>query len=372
MVLQFVGNLHHASKTSHSTFPMRLCYGLMRRIFHPSWLLTLVVGIGLTGCAGLQDPAGLAWDPGATPDYTSNSAWVSLPDREDESDAVPKNLPEAERTMDSLDVDVFFVHPTQFFRGEHWNAHMDNRKVNALNAKYPMRLQASAFNIGGRLYAPTYRQAHIGVFTWQDSTSWKALELAYEDVKAAFQHYLDHWNNGRPIILAGHSQGSWHIRWLLQEFFDGKPLQDQLVVAYAPGFDFYATDFEHVPYCANADETGCVCAWMSYGEGYFPNWLEANGKTPMCTHPITWKLEGTNSIEDHQGVVLSQMRYAYPEAVVAHVERGVLQVHKPDVPFAGLLHRENWHVGDINLFWLNIRNNAKQRTLNHRQKSIHK
>ena len=94
---------------------MRLCYGLMRRIFHPNWLLTLVVGIGLTGCAGLQDPAGLAWDPGATPDYTSDSAWVSLPNREDESDAVPKNLPEAERTMDSLDVDVFlFIPPNSF------------------------------------------------------------------------------------------------------------------------------------------------------------------------------------------------------------------------------------------------------------------
>ena len=137
-----------------------------------------------------------------------------------------------------LTVDVFFVHPTQLFKGEHWNAHLDNRTVNALNTKYPMRLQASAFNIGGRLYAPAYRQAHIGVFTWQDSTSWKALELAYADVKASFEHYLARWNDGRPIILAGHSQGSWHIRWLLQEFFDGKPLQEQLVVAYAPGFDF--------------------------------------------------------------------------------------------------------------------------------------
>ena len=64
--------------------------------------------------------------------------------------------------MDSLDVDVFCSsHP--ILSGRALNAHMDNRKVNALNAKYPMRLQASAFNVGGRLYAPTYRQAHIGV-----------------------------------------------------------------------------------------------------------------------------------------------------------------------------------------------------------------
>ena len=50
-----------------------------------------------------------------------------------------------------------FVHPTSS-SGEHWNAHLDNRTVNALNTKYPMRLQASAFNIGGRLYTPAYRR----------------------------------------------------------------------------------------------------------------------------------------------------------------------------------------------------------------------
>jgi len=366
MVLQFVGNLHHTLLTIEATFLMRLCYGLMRQNFPSVWLLAWVVGSGLTSCAGLQDPAGLTWDPGAAPNYTSDAAWLSLPGRVDASDEVPKKLPQTEIAVDSLEVDVFFVHPTQLFKGDHWNAHLDNRKVNALNTKFPMRLQASAFNIGGRLYAPAYRQAHIGVFTWQDSTSWKALELAYDDVKASFEHYLKHWNNGRPIILAGHSQGSWHIRWLLQEFFDGKPLQEQLVVAYAPGFDFYATDFDQLRYCTSAEETGCVCSWMSYGEGYYPGWLQVNGKTPVCTHPITWALDGTNAIEDHEGVVLSQMRYAYPEAVVAHIERGVLQVHEPDVPFGKALQRENWHVGDINLFWLNIRNNAKQRARLHR------
>ena len=345
---------------------MRLCYGLMKQNFQPSSLLACIALVGLSGCAGLQDPLSLTWNPGIKPDYAQETAWLSLPGREDASDAVPKNLPESEQELDSLDVDVFFVHPTQLFKGEHWNAHLDNRRVNALNLKYPMRLQASAFNVGGRLYAPAYRQAHIGVFTWQDSTSWNALELAYTDVKAAFEHYLANWNNGRPIILAGHSQGSWHIRWLLQEFFDGKPLGEQLVVAYAPGFDFYTTDFDELTYCSTADETGCVCSWMSYGEGYFPEWLETKSEPPVCTHPISWAREGANEIANHQGVVLSQMRFAFPQAVVAHMERGVLQIHQPEVPFGKALQRKNWHVGDINLFWLNIRNNAIKRARNHR------
>ena len=339
---------------------MPSCYGHMRPFFLPSLLLVMAASL-LSGCAGLQDPLELTWDPGTQPDYAHEAAWLSLPGRTDASDAVPKKSPQQREAMDSLDVDVFFLHPTQLFRGEHWNAQLNDARVNRMTEKYPMRLQASAFNVGGRLYAPRYRQAHIGVFTWQDSTSWKALELAYQDVRTAFVHYLEHWNGGRPIVLAGHSQGSWHLRWLLQEFFDGQPLADQLVVAYGPGFDYYASDFEQLPFCDRPDQTGCVCSWMSYGEGYFPGWLQANGQTPMCTHPVTWRLSGGNSASEHRGVVLSQMRYAFPASIEAHIERGVLQIHQPDVPFGKRLQRENWHVGDINLFWLNIHENTKQR-----------
>ena len=356
--------LRKTSRHPNATNLRVSCYGHMpSNLKHQFFFLAATIALA-SGCASLQDPATLSWEEGTPPNYANHGDWLSLPGRTDASDAVPKKLPSDAIAQDSLEVDVFYLHPTQLYRGDHWNAHLDNKRVNRLIDKYPMRLQASAFNVGGRLYAPRYRQAHIGVFTWQDSTSWNALELAYQDVRAAFVHYLENWNNGRPIVLAGHSQGSWHLRWLLQEFFDGKPLTEQLVVAYGPGFDYYASDFEALPFCKGPDETGCVCSWMSYGEGYFPDWLEANAKTPMCTHPVTWKLAGTNTSEAHQGVVLSQMRYAFPQSIEAHIDRGVLQIHEPDLPFGRVLQRENWHVGDINLFWLNIRQNTKQRLSN--------
>jgi len=330
------------------------------------WMAACVLGCSLLGCSSLQNPVDLQWVESDQPDYRNSDLWLSLPSRDDASDAIPKRLPEgiAQLSHDSLEVDVFFVHPTMYFRGQHWNAQLDNVRINRATESSPMRLQASAFNIGGRLYAPRYRQAHIGVFTWQDNTSWRALELAYEDVRRSFIHYLENWNNGRGIILAGHSQGSWHVRWLLQEFFDGTALQEQLVVAYGPGFDWYKTDFEQLSFCENAEETGCVCSWMSYGAGFFPAWLGASEATPMCTHPVTWQLEGGNSISDHQGVVLSQMRYAFPSSIEAQIERGILQIEQPQVPFGKILQRNNWHIGDINLFWINIRQNARIRSEN--------
>ncbi len=323
----------------------------------------------LSGCGALQSPLELTWDKGEAPRYDDPIAWFSLPSRSDTSDELPKKIPStaSPARWDSIDVDVFFVHPTMYFRGDHWNAHLDNDQVNRDTEHMPMRAQASAFNIGGRMYAPRYRQAHIGVFTWQDSTSWAALELAYEDVRASFVHYLEHWNDGRDIILAGHSQGSWHLRWLLQEFFDGKPLQDQLVAAYGPGFDWYATDFDHIPFCEEPNQTGCACSWMSYGAGFFPKWLDTKSAPPMCVNPITWTLGSASSaLQDHEGVVLSQMRFAFPHSIRANIERGVLQIEQPQVRFGRWLQRENWHVGDINLFWININKNARLRCENHR------
>jgi hypothetical protein len=55
------------------------------------------------------------------------------------------------------------------------------------------------------------------------------------------------------------------------------------------------------------------------------------------------------------------MKFAHEGALEACADRGVLSLAKPDVPFGRQLQRENWHIGDINLFWLNIRENARMR-----------
>ena len=57
------------------------------------------------------------------------------------------------------------------------------------------------------------------------SKAGKAFDFAYEDIKKSFEYYLQHYNNGRPIIIASHSQGTTHALRLLKEFFENKPLQ---------------------------------------------------------------------------------------------------------------------------------------------------
>ena len=49
-----------------------------------------------------------------------------------------------------------------------------------------------------------------------------------------------------PIILAGHSQGSFHLKMLLKDFFDKQPLQDKLIAAYPPGIGIDKDTFKSI------------------------------------------------------------------------------------------------------------------------------
>lgn len=330
------------------------------------WLATVGLGLGLTlgGCQTLS-PEQLAALPWSEPGYDDLSRWAAHPMLEGK--AAVRNLPaELVWPHEDVGVDVFYVHPTQYYEGPSWNASWDNRAVNRSVDRLPIALQASAFDVGGRMYAPRYRQAIYGVFSWKDSLSRVALDLAYRDVEAAFLHYLAHWNEGRPIILAGHSQGSWHLRRLVQAF-EHTPLSKRIVAVYAPGFDWYEDDFEVLKPCESADDIGCWCSWMSYGEGFFPRWLSQVEGVPMCTHPVLWTRSlgdergEPNDLSQHLGVVMRSGKFTLSGSVQAYAQEGVLQVKEPVMMFGKLFQRDNWHVGDVNLFWGNIRSNARHR-----------
>ena len=199
------------------------------------------------------------------PDYSNSAYWAALPDKRDPSDSVP--LPLRNNYHPDTSVDIFFIHPTTYTDMKKPlgpNAPIDDATLNAKTDYTTILFQASIFNEAGRIYAPRYRQANLSCYfpkTKEDSLqSIAAFELAYEDVKAAFLYYLEHNNHGRPIIIASHSQGTNHAERLLKEFFDGKELQKQLVVAYLVGMPLKPGYFQSIKPCTTPTETGCACS----------------------------------------------------------------------------------------------------------------
>ena len=170
------------------------------------------------------------------PDYSNLDYWAAHPLKWDPSDSIPGPLRKNKR--DSL-VDVFFLHPTIYtnqLNDSSLNADIDDAYLNAKTDYSSILYQASVFNQHARIYAPRFREAHISAYFSKDTlAATEAFDLAYEDVKAAFEFYLKFYNDGRPIIIASHSQGTTHALRLLKDYFESKPLQKQLVAAYVVG-----------------------------------------------------------------------------------------------------------------------------------------
>lgn len=307
------------------------------------------------------------------PDYNDTKAWALNPHlNPSETLQEPKGLARRVQGIESdrheMAAEVFFIHPTMLLQGPAWNADLKDEKMNESVDAWPIRHQASAFAGAGRVFAPRYRQAHVRIFSLGDSLSWAAAEIAYQDVKAAFLKFLE-WSDDRPIVLAGHSQGSFHGRRLLQEFFDGTALSERLVAAYLPGMDMYAHEFDTLPLCLEPTQTGCLCTWMTYGNGYLPPWLLRKMTEPeftpvLVTHPVTWNsAELSSEYADHLGVVRPSFRLSKARAMRGQITpEGVLWVDAPKVLGGKVLQRDNWHSGDINLFWVNIHENVVTRT----------
>ena len=66
--------------------------------------------------------------PKLVPDYTTLDQWIAHPLKFDNSDLLPKNLLDDTLCLDSID--VFFIHPTTYLKGDQWNADINNKKIN--------------------------------------------------------------------------------------------------------------------------------------------------------------------------------------------------------------------------------------------------
>ena len=297
------------------------------------------------------------------PDYADLNYWAAHPWKKDPSDSIPKPLL-AGYSKDST-ADVFFIHPTTLTApgDTSWNADIDDAEINAKTDYSTILYQASVFNASCRVFAPRYRQAHIKAFFIPDSMSEKYFDIAYEDIKTAFVYYLSHYNNGRPIIIASHSQGTKHAGRLLKEFFENKPLQDKLVCAYIIGLPVPDNYFTVLKPCKDSLSTGCFIGWRTYKKGYTePDFVAKETFKCVVTNPLSWTSDTTFfSSVNNKGGVLLKFNKIIRGVVSTQIHHNVLWSSKPRVFGKIFFTKKNYHVGDINLFYINIRENIAKR-----------
>ncbi len=303
-----------------------------------------------------------------TPDYSQSRYWAALPNKLDSADVLLASS--FKNVQENAKVDVFFLHPTTYIgkKGErNWNASVDNSELNERTDGSTIKYQASIFNGVGRVFAPRYRQIQLQAFeefyTDRKESAERATALAYSDVKRAFEYYLQNYNNNRPIIIAAHSQGTVMAKELLKDFFDGKSLQEKLVTAYLVGIIVPEGYFKHIPPCDSSSETQCFNTWRTFQRDYEPERSVAD--TIVVTNPLTWKTNAAYApAELNKGVIINDKQKVYENIIDAQVNEslGILWITKPKRPLRlRFFPSKNFHIGDYNLFYLNVRENAVER-----------
>ncbi len=301
-------------------------------------------------------------------DYSSEASWAALPWRKDFADSLPR--PNMQNAQANAAVDVFFIHPTIYTgspleKQYYWNADVNDAVMNASVDGSSILFQSTVFNGSCRVFAPRYRQAHISSFYTRDRASGEAaLELAYRDVKKAFQYYLDHFNKGRPFIIAGHSQGTRHGGKLLHDVIEpDAPLLRRMVASYLVGLPVPPDYFSAIPLCDDPEDINCFVSWCTFQKGYYPPNFQSSGyNNALCVNPLSWRADTVLvPRSENLGGITWKFNKVVPKINNARVHKGMLWIQEPRVPGRMFINMKNYHVGDYNLFWFNIRENVKQR-----------
>jgi hypothetical protein len=238
-------------------------------------------------------------------DYSDAKSWLCRPGRHDACDvdlnttvvAADGTLrPERWSADPSAPIDCFYVYPTVS------TDPTPNSDMNADPAELNVvRTQFARFASKCRPYAPMYRQITLAGLRRSLVTGgtppW-GVSPHYTDVRDAWQYYLQHDNNGRGVVLIGHSQGSFILLELMRNEIDGKPIQSRIVsaillgttIAVPKGKDVGGT-FKSMPLCHTATETGCVMVYASFRSTVPPpantlfGKIDEPGMTAACTNP---------------------------------------------------------------------------------------
>jgi hypothetical protein len=264
----------------------------------------------------------------ARPNYAESKSWAVLPGK------YPLVLRNYDKIKNEKKADVFYIYPTLLTdkKIKDWNADVWTSSIRQDVFQTALKYQASAWLNAGDLYVPFYRQAHYRIFVEPYSKMGEpAWEIAYEDVKNAFQYYLEHYNMGKPIIIASHSQGSMHAKRLIKEFFDQKPLQNQLVAAYLIGTRIYTEDFESIQPLENPNDVGGFVSWNAYKMDKRPKNYAKWYKGGVTTNPISWDMQTTSKVSDHKGVLSEDLKI-YPQSLGVKVTDGLLWTTLPSNP----------------------------------------
>lgn len=288
-------------------------------------------------------------------DYSVSDNWLKIP---------------AEKHQ----VDVFYLYPTC------WDPTDADGLVNTIDnasmrAKAPRVYdeQASCFEGVANVYAPFYRQLNAmkSLSYSLEEQEQLVADVPYHDALDAFNYYLEHYNNNRPFILAGHSQGSNVLKFLLSEYMAEHPdVYARMIAAYTLGYSFSKEYFEkntHLKFAEGETDTQVVISWNCerMEDGRFSSYNLVCHEGALAINPVSWNHDYEKvEADDTRNLGALNTRECYSAQVMYDPERKyeVLVVGMPEQPADEQgIGEFALHGSDYKLYYYNIGENAQKR-----------
>lgn len=286
-----------------------------------------------------------------------------------------KNWAYFENNVSDKTADVFFLCPTVYSGDvDSYNMKLtdEDAKASFLGAT---NMEKGIYDGDSRFFAPYYRQVGMNVYSMEEDDREQYLSFAFEDIKNSFEYYYDNVNDGRPIILAGFSQGADMCLRLLKDCFEDEGRQNQLVACYAIGWRITEEELEQYPqlkFAKGESDTGVIISYNSEAETIDDSLTIPRGSKTLAINPLNWRTDSTAAekdlnlgacFTDYDGNITKEIN-SLTGAYIDNV-RGALKVTDvtPEEYPAGpeIFNDGIYHIYDYQFFYRNLQNNVQTR-----------
>ncbi len=282
------------------------------------------------------------------------------------------------------DVDTFYIYSTAYYEssfveGAPDYAPLDNPEM-LEGAQGEYVTNASVYEESTNVFVPYYRQAgmrYAGEIRQKTGDIDAAISgIPYDDIRTALDCFFEKHNNGRPFIIAGHSQGSSMVKYVLKNYFKAHPeYYKRMVAAYVIGFSVTKDDLEkypHLKFATGETDTGVIVSWNTEG----PKNVNENARNAVVLpgaisiNPLNWKLDETYApASENLGSFmpnLKRMRYEITDIgadAQVVLTRGVILTNaKYDHPAAAeFFGPQSFHEDDYTFYYNNLKDNVAKR-----------
>ncbi len=312
---------------------------------------------------------GAVFEPlvGKASDYSDPKNWASLPEKTDKK------------------ADTIYIYPTAYIntaKGAPEIVPIEDETMRK-GALGNIELNCGVFTESTNLYVPFYRQSNLSAIVGLSADELLKFQMREQrtDVYAALDYYFTHYNNGRPFILAGHSQGSMMLKIVLREYMQEHPdYYARMIAAYVLGYSITNEDMLINPALRFAEgerDTGVIVSWNTEGPGNGDNFCVLPGA--LAINPLNWKRDATPATTaENKGsrIIVNSTVNDVDDLIpgiadaTLDVKRGVVICSNGNLPYikvdnlgvSAIFGNKSYHNGDYLFYYYNLKDNVKVRT----------